>query len=208
MIKRTLSICILLCLNITVITASETEDNTFGGWTFIDATHNFKNGLYIKDHLEHDNYQYSRMECWYNRFCLGYSILPWLKTNLNYVLDREPGYWMHCLEADVAGTLKSGNLKVNLRERFQRSWTPEQGTASNAFRTLFKVSYHIPDSKFGIYLAPEIFIKNKEWNKTRHYIGCTYSITDFMEFDGYYMYYAFRNKPDESVIGLGFNFNF
>lgn len=184
--------------------AQEAEDNTFGGWIFAEVNHDFDNGFYVTEYLEHDNYQFSRTECWYSRTSVGYKVLPWLKVGVNYVPVREDGAWKHLMEVDVVGTLKSGNFKVSIRERYRHGFT---GTATNELRSRLKVAYSIPDSKFGIYLAPEVFTWGDTWKKTRHYVGCTYDIADFMQFEGYYMYYAFRNAPAEHVVGLGLNFD-
>lgn len=205
--KKTGKIVMLLALAMPLASASfaqEAEDNTFGGWVFTEVNHDFDNGLYAAEYLEHDNYQFSRMECWYSRTCIGYKVLPWLKAGVNYICLREPGEWKQLMEVDVVGTLKSGNFKVSIRERYRHGFLD---TPTNELRSRLKVAYSIPNSRFGVYLAPEVFTWGNTWKKTRHYVGCTYDITDFMQLEGYYMYYAFRNDPAEHVIGLGLNFD-
>ena len=187
-----------------VLAAPAQEDNTFGGWLFLEVNHDFENGLYLTEYLEHDNYQFSRMECWYSRTTLGCKILPWLKADVSYVPVREPGFWKHYMEADLIGTLKSGNFKVSIRERYRHGFT---GNATNELRSRLKVAYSIPETRFGVYLAPEVFTWGDEWKKTRHYVACTYNVTDYMQIEGYYLYYAFKNDPAEHVIGLGVNFD-
>lgn len=185
-------------------TAFSQDDETFGGWLFLEVGHEFGDtGLGLTTYFEHDNYQFNHMECWYNRTTLSYKVLPWLKAGVSYVPVREPGYWKHYMEAELTGTLKSGNFKVSIRERYRHGFT---GTATNELRSRLKVAYSIPDSKFGISLAPEVFTWGTEWKKTRHYVSCTYDVLDYMQIEGYYMYYAFKTAPAEHVIGLGLNF--
>lgn len=188
-----------------IANAQEEEDNTFGGWFFTEINHDFDNGMYLTTYFEHDNYQFSRLECWYNRTSLGIKALPWLKIGVNYVLVCNPGnQWKYYGEFDVVGTLKSGDFKVSIRERYRHGFT---GTATNEFRSRLKVAYSIPNSNFGIYLAPEVFTWGNEWKKTRHYAATTYNVNDKIQLEAYYMYYAFKNEPAENVIGFGFNFD-
>lgn len=188
-----------------IANAQEEEDNTFGGWLFTEVNHDFENGMYLTTYFEHDNYQFSRLECWYNRTSLGIKVLPWLKIGVNYVPVCNPGnQWKHYGEFDVVGTLKSGDFKVSIRERYRHGFT---GTATNELRSRLKVAYSIPNSDFGIYLAPEVFTWGDTWKKTRHYAACTYNVKDWLQIEWYYMYYAFKNEPAEHVIGLGVNFD-
>jgi len=96
--------------------AQEQEyDNTFGGWNFIEVNHDFKkHSIYLTGYIECDNYQFQRLECVYGRFSVGYMPLKWLKFGLNYVPLYEPDRWKHYIEADLVGTLKSGDFKVSI----------------------------------------------------------------------------------------------
>lgn len=183
---------------------SAQEDNTFGGWFFAEVNHDFKFGMYMTGYVEYDNYQFQRLECCYSRMSIGYKILPWLKFGVNYVPVCEPGnVWFHYGEVDVMGTLKSGDFKVSIRERYRHGFT----NSKNELRSRLKVAYSIPSSRFGVYLAPEVFTWGTEWKKTRHYVACTYDVLDFMQIEAYYLYYAFKEDPAEHVIGFGLNFN-
>lgn len=184
--------------------AADSEDNTFGGWMFTEINHDFKNGMYVTEYLEHDNYQFSRMECWYSRTTIGVKVLPWLKVDASYVPVREPGEWKHYMETDLIGSLSSGDFKVSIRERYRHGFT---GHATNELRSRLKVAYSVPGTNFGVYLAPEVFTWGDEWKKTRHYVAGTYDINDWMQLECYYLYYAFRNDPAEHIIGLGLNFD-
>lgn len=184
--------------------ARETEDNSFGGRLFLKASHDFKNGLYVSQCFKHDNYQFNRMRSFYSRTSVGYRVFPWLKVGVNYVpvlnSDRS---WSHYAEIDLTGSLKSGNFNVSVRERYRRGLTG----ATNELRSRLKAAYSIPNSQFGIYLAPEVYTWGTEWKKTKHYVGFTYDILDFMQMECFYVYYTYRDRPEEHIIGMGLNFD-
>lgn len=192
------------------VIAQETEENnTFGGWEFLEITYNLKNSPFFASvYFEHDNYQYKSLECWYLRTMFGYKITPWLKADVAYDYMQEPGFITYRAVFDLQGTLKQGNLKVSLRERYVHSWSPELGKQSNVLRSRLKVQYSIPKTKFSPYVAAEVFTWGTTWKKTRHYVACTYDITDFMELECFYLYYAFKDNPAEHVLGIGMNFEF
>ena len=187
--------------------AQEGEDNTFGGWEFFEVNHDFgKSPFFATFYFEHDNYQYKRLECWYTRTTLGARLLPWLKFDVAYDYIHEPSFTTHKAVVDLTGTLRQGGLKVSIRERYQHGWTPEIGEQSDVLRSRLKVSYAIPGTRFSPYLAAEVFTWGDQWKKTRHYVACDYSISKSVEFEAYYLYYAFNGIPAEHVIGVGFNF--
>ena len=187
---------------------SGAEDNRFGGWEFFEASYSFKNlGWFTSVYFEHDNYQYKRLECWYIRLTLGYKINSWLKTDVAYDFMQEPAYITHRGIYDITATVKQGNLTVSLRERYIHSWSPSIGKHSDVLRSRIKAQYSIPDSRFGPYLAVEVFTWDA-WKKTRHYVGTTYKINDHFEIEGYYLYYTFADSPAEHVLGIGLNIEF
>lgn len=180
--------------------------DTFGGWEFIEINHNFKNSKwFVTNYIEHDNISYSKFDCVYNRFTTGCYVLPWLRVGLAYDFMIEPGHLTHRGIAEVVGTLKSGNFKISLRERYFRIWKPD--SRSNELRSRLKVQYAIPDSKFSPYLAIEVFTWGTEWQKARHYAACTYNFNSWMQLEWYYMYYAFKDDPAQHIIGIGLNFD-
>lgn len=187
---------------------AEQEDNTFGGWEFIELYHGFKDSNWFTSiYFEHDNYQYRRLECWYTRFTVGYKINSWLKTDVAYDFMMEPDYITHRGVYDITATLKQGNLSVSLRERYIHSWSPSIGKHSDVLRSRLKAQYSIPDSRFSPYLAIEVFTWDV-WKKTRHYVATTFEINDHFELEGYYLYYTFKGAPAEHVIGIGLNMEF
>lgn len=185
---------------------SETPDSTFGGWQFVEMTYTIPKtkGLSVTAYTEVDNYWFQRLECVYMRLSIDYKPLKWLSFGFNYVPLYEPRKWKHYVEADVVGTLKSGDFKVSIRERYRYNITSN----SHELRSRLKVAYHIPNTRFGVYVAPEVFTWGVDWKKTRHYVAATYNITDYAQLEWYYLYYAFKNSKAEHVIGVGFNFDF
>lgn len=204
MLRKLIAAAALACASLFSAFAQE-DDETFGGWLFTEVNHSFGNGIYVSEYFEHDNYHFNRLECWYTRTSVGMKLLPWLKIGVNYVPVCNPGgVWKHYGEFDVMGTLKSGDFKVSIRERYRHGFT---GTATDELRSRLKVAYSIPGTSVGIYLAPEVFTWGDEWKKTRHYMAFTYDINEHIQLEGYYLYYAFRSVPAEHVLGLGLNFD-
>ena len=191
-----------ICMN-----AQQTEDdNSFGGWHFVEVDHKFGDSKWTGMlYFEHENFRYQRLDCWYIRPGVRYSVLPWLKLGVSYDFLKVPSTYGHRAVFDVVGTLKEGNLSAALRLRYLHTWKPELGTEDNELRTRLIVSYKIPDTRFMPYLAVEIFTWGGEWRKSRHYAACTYDITDFMQVEGFYML-TFRSKDPEHILGLGVNF--
>ena len=206
MMKRLLPL-LLLFLTPLCLRAQEVEDNTFGGWEFIEVNHDFGDSPFFGSfYFEHDNYQYQRLECWYTRTTLGVKILPWLKADAAYDFLQEPAFHTHKLNLDLTGSLKQGNLKVSIRERYVHSWTPATGEQGTVLRSRLKLQYAFPESRWSPYLAVEVFTWGDTWKKTRHYVACNYDFSDTVQFEAYYLYYAFNGMPAEHVIGLGLNF--
>ena len=119
---------------------------------------------------------------------------------------RLPAPYGHRCVFDVVGTLKEGHLSTSLRLRYLHTWKPELGTEDNELRTRLIVSYKIPDTKFMPYMAVEIFTWGNEWRRSRHYVACTYDVTNSMQLEGFYMI-KFSSKDPEHIVGFGMNFS-
>lgn len=179
----------------------------FGGWEFVEVNHDFGDSpLFGTFYFEHDNLQYRYFDCWYTRTTLGVKLLPWLKADVAYDYLKEPEAVTHKLNLALAGTLKLGPLKMAIRERWVHSWTPSLGTEGNVLRSRLKVSYAMEESRWSPYLAVEVFSWGDTWKKTRHYVAMDYDITDWMQFEAYYLYYTHNGRPAQHILGLGFNF--
>lgn len=207
-LKTILMMPILMCSVITFAQEKESQENTFGGWEFLEIAHSFNNSNWFTSlYFEHDNYQYKRLECWYTRLAVGYKINSWLTTDVAYDFMQEPDYVTHRGVYDISATLKQGNLSVSVRERFVHSWTPATSKHNNVLRSRLKVQYSISNSRFSPYLAIEVFTWDI-WKKTRHYVATTYKINNHFEIEGYYLYYTFANASAEHVLGIGLNMEF
>ena len=204
-IKRLFFLVLFIFFCVPISSQEKEEDNTFGGWEFLEVYHDFnETNLFTSFYFEHANYQYKRLESWYARLMFGYKFNNWLKTDVAYDFMQEPDFITHRAVADLTGTLKQGNLTVSVRERYIHSWSPEVNEQGNVLRSRLKAQYAIPNTRFKPYLAVEIFTWDK-WKKTRHYVGSTYSINNHLEIEGYYIYYTFDRKPAEHVLGIGLN---
>ena len=183
------------------------EDNSFGGWHFVEVNHQFGNSPWSAMlYFEHENYQYRRLDCWYLRPSIRYTPLPWMKLGLSYDYLKLPNTYGHRAVAEVTGILKEGHLSASLRFRYLHTWKPELGTEDNELRTRLLISYAIPQAKITPYLATESFTWGMDWRRTRNYIGCIYDVTKFMQIEGFYML-TFSLKSPEHTLGIGLNFN-
>ena len=207
--RRRFLLCTLVLLSLSIcVDAQQTdEDNSFGGWHFVEVDHKFGDSKWSGMlYFEHENFQYQRLDCWFIRPGVRYNVLPWLKLGVSYDFLKAPSTYGHRAVFDVIGTLKEGNLSAALRFRYLHTWKPELGTEDNELRTRLIVSYQIPQTRFKPYLAVEIFTWGAQWRKSRHYVACTYDITKFMQVEWFYML-TFRSKDPEHILGLGLNFN-
>lgn len=134
--------------------AQQEEDNSFGGWHFVEISHKFGNSKVMGMlYFEHENYQYKRLDCWYLRPGIRYNVLPWLKLGLSYDYLKVPDTYGHRIVPEVTGTLREGRLSASLRFRYLHTWKPELHTQDNELRTRLLVSYKIPDLKLMPYVA-------------------------------------------------------
>ena len=182
------------------------EGWNFGGWEFVELNHDFGKGPFFGSfYFEHDNLHYRRFDCWYTRTTIGMKLLSWLKADVAYDLLREPSVFTNKLLFDATATLKTGDLKVALRERYVHSWIGDGGGQDNVLRSRLKLQYHIPSSRFSPYVAIELFTW-KDWKKTRHYVACNYDLTRWMQLEAYYLYYTHHRRPAQHILGMGVNF--
>ena len=204
---RILLFLVAILLLLPLGSKAQEADNSFGGWHWLEVSHKFgdskwSGGIYF----EHENYQYQRLDMWFLRPGIRYNVLPWLKLGASYEYLRIPATYGHRCVFDVVGSLKEGHLSTSLRLRYLHTWKPELGTEDNELRTRLIVSYKIPDTKFMPYMAVEIFTWGNEWRRSRHYVACTYDITDYMQLEGFYMI-KFSSKDPEHIMGFGMNFS-
>lgn len=207
--RRRFLLCTLVLSSLSIcVDAQQTdEDNSFGGWHFVEVDHKFGDSKWTGMlYFEHENFQYQRLDCWYIRPGIRYNVLPWLKLGVSYDYLKVPSTYGHRAVFDVIGTLKEGNLSAALRFRYLHTWKPELGTEDNELRTRLIVSYQIPQTRFKPYLAVEIFTWGGQWRKSRHYVACIYDITQWMQAEAFYML-TFRSKDPEHILGFGLNFN-
>lgn len=207
--KRTrirLVICFLL-LPVMMKAQGEAEDNSFGGWHFLEVAHQFGDSKWSgKIYFEHENFQYQRLDCWFLRPAIGYKALPWLKLNAGYDYLKLPETYGHRALFDVTGTLREGQLSASLRFRYLHTWKPDLGMQDNELRTRLIVAYSIKNVPITPYMAVEIFTWGSLWRKSRHFVACTYDVTDFMQLEGFYML-TFSSSEPEHILGFGINFS-
>ena len=186
--------------------AQPEEDNSFGGWHFVEISHKFGDSKVTGMlYFEHENYQYKRLDCWYLRPGIRYNVLPWLKLGISYDYLKIPGTYGHRVVPEVTGTLQERRLSASLRFRYLHTWKPELHAEDNELRTRLLVSYKIPSIKLMPYVAVEIFTWGNIWRKSRYYVACTYDLTTFMQAEAFYML-TFSDKKPQHILGFGLNF--
>lgn len=207
-LKYVLLAAVALCLSLRA-NAQEEEDNSFGGWHFLEVSHQFGNSPWgVMLFMEHENFQYKRLDCWYIRPGVQYKPLPWLKLGLYYDYLKVPDTYGHRLVADISGTLRQGNLSASIRFRYLHTWKPAVNTQDDELRSRLLVTYAIPNVPLKPYAAVELFTEPLIWRRTRHYLGLMYDITPFMQLDGFYMmHFSKTNRNPQHIVGLGLNFN-
>lgn len=201
------------------------KDFRYGGWHFLEISHTFKDTSKwsCSFYMEHDNYQYQWLDCFFIRAKVGYTIQPksWgsssIKLGLGYDLIGYSATQGHRIVGDVSGKIVRSQLSASVRLRYLHTWKPELDVQDNELRTLLMVQYTFPKKETQTpkgpktrgaikpYLAVEIFTWGNQWRKSRHYIGCMYNITNAMQIEGFYML-TFSNKSPEHILGLGLNF--
>ena len=188
------------------IPAQGAEDDDFGIWTAVTINKGWDK-FYATGRVEYRSKENaSQLDQFILRAVAGYKISPWLKADAGYDHIKGPSSEKNRLLLSATATLKSGNLKASVRERYIRAWTVG-GNASNVLRSKLKVQYSIQQSIVSPYLAVEMFTWDK-WNKTRHYAGAEIGFGKFSKVDVFYMYYTFDGKSAEHVAGLTYSFSF
>lgn len=186
--------------------AAKAQD-TYGGWEFMYASHNFGNTpWYTSLYFEHDNVEYNQLDCWFLRSTWGYKITDWLKTDVACDYFENPTAYAYRGLFNVTATLRQGNLTASARQRFIHSWFPETRTESSLLRTFVKVSYAIPETRFSPYVAAEYFYWGREMKKIRYYAACCYDFTDNVQFECYYLRYTSCGIRTLHLLGVGLNF--
>lgn len=184
----------------------------------------------------------------------NYRIAKWLKADLGYVfLDyRKPGgltdgekyynstYWYprHRGFVSLTESVRLGDVKISIRERFQYTYSPsfdrnrmnmstgdvtQKRTDSQVFRSLrirFAGTYNIPNSKFEPYAAIELFnplggVCFGTVRKAKYTVGTSYKINKRHQVN---LNYSFLDRTgydpeddfvqDQHVIGVGYGISF
>lgn len=200
--KRILFIILLIIPLIS--NAQDIEHDDFGLWGDIQVNHSWDK-MYCSLRAEYRSKNNSRQtDCWFLRPTIGCKIAPWLKADIAYdYMNKQQGLYHQGL-ASLTATLKQENLSVSVRERYVFAYSAETRLSSHLLRSQLKVQYNIPNSIFRPYLAVEMFTW-RDWQKTRHYAGTLINISANQSIDLFYMYYTFKGKPAEHVIGVGYN---
>lgn len=137
-------------------------------------------------------FEHRTNECLFVRPVVGCKLTPWLKGEMAYEFRRKSSSdLVQKGLVSLTGTLRSGNVSLSLRERYQMEFTKKDGETdygpgSSTLRSRLTVEYSIPNSILSPYLSAEAFIW-KTWEKTRFCAGTQFSVTERSTFDLFYM---------------------
>lgn len=202
---------ILLCaLLLTVpcalrLRAQDRDD--FGIWSQIDLgtriSDRWSGGLWF----EHRSKENARtLDC---ALVMPYvSYRPGKHILLNYAsefITTLSGWYITCRPSATL-LLGDGDLSFALRELPIYEYACAKGSGKWTLRTRGKVSYAIPQTRLKPYMSCELFTA-RHWEKTRYYLGTTWSFGDHSTLDLFYLYYVMANAPvQRHVLGLGYAF--
>lgn len=197
-----------LCLLPYASTAQEAEKASYGSLTYADINHKFGgSGWFSTLHLEHNSLRFETTSLVYARTIVGYNFNKWLQADVAYDLMRMPNsVTVHRAVLDITGTVKTGDFKLSLRERYLHDWKPSLGTQGNMVRSRFKFQYDIPNSRFSPSIAIEMFSWGLKWDKTRTFFTCLTKLNDHFYLDISYIWYINSNLPMKHDAGLGLVF--
>ena len=193
---------VLLAFLLLLSCASVTAQDTFCLRNKIKITKGWDKA-YTALQLEHWT-----QDCWFVRPIVGYKFTPWLKGDVAYEFRQK---YSHDLKqkglVSLTGTLRSGNISISVRERYQLEFTRKDGASSfgpgkSVLRSMLTAKYSIPESAFCPYLSAEAFTW-KTWEKARFSAGTLLRVSERSSFDVFYMYTIFASQPTASQHALG-----
>ena len=68
--------------------------DTYGGWEFLEISHDFNKKVWSAFYFEHDNLEYQTFDAFYTRLTVGYKFTKWLKNDVAWDWLKERG--THC----------------------------------------------------------------------------------------------------------------
>ena len=128
--------------------------------------------------------------------------------HLNYAsefIQTLKGWYITC-RPSVSLYLGEGNLSFTLRELPIYTYCCADGSGNWMLRTRGKVAYALPQTPLKPYLSCELFTA-RHWEKTRYYLGTTWSFGKHSTLDLFYLYYVMAGASTQRhVLGLGYAF--
>ena len=202
---RGLFFLILLIAGTGSLHAQERDD--FGIWQSIDiragSAGKWSGGLWF-EHRSKGNAR--TLDCAVVMPYVSFQATPHLLLDYasEYIVALS-GIYISC-RPSVTLMLSAGPLSFSLRELPIYEHSFATGIGYWTLRTRGKASYALPDTKLKPYMSCELFTK-RHWEKTRYYIGSTWSPGKHSTLNLFYMYYVMAGMlTQRHILGLGYAF--
>ncbi len=203
--KKNIIALLLICCNSIAYSQVKTD---FGARGHIDFIKSYDKVL-IGAHTEYRANNYLRStDNWFVAVNGGYTPTKWLSTILQYE------YWgytnTHKIVPIITGTLKSGDLSVALREKYELAI---DNKTTHTLRSRIRAAYNIKNTIFSPHISYEFFnsLEGRGWLRSYHIIGTILNFTEHHSLDVFYLYHLYRGEDSDTgchIIGVGYNITF
>lgn len=199
------SLLVLLSFCGPILRAQDRDD--FGIWQDIDVgarlSERWSGGLWFEHRSKGDA---KVLDCALVMPYVDYKLSRFI--HLNYAsefIQTLKGWYITC-RPSVSLYLGEGNLSFTLRELPIYTHCCTDGTGKWTLRTRGKVAYALPQTRLKPYLSCELFTA-RHWEKTRYYLGTSWSFGSHSTLDLFYLYYVMAGMSTQRhVLGLGYAF--
>ena len=241
---------LLILLSAFALTASAQEES--GTWTSAGISKKVSKRLSLDGELElRTANTLQNIDSWRLGFGAGYKLTPWLKANAGYtfIYDYNPRdttynargrankvnkvYFSprHRLYASLTASKNLGDFSLQLRERWQYTWRPQQdgvrmdlqddedspqygytysrkGSASHVWRNRLKLGYQL-GKKFQPYLSGETYYSTS-FDKFRLKLGTDISLSKHHSLDVGYLFQRTYTDTDANrhILNIGYEYKF
>ena len=204
-VRRVLISALALLFCGQLLPAQERDD--FGIWQDIDIGARFSErwsgGLWF-EHRSKENAK--TLDCALVMPYVNYAAGEHIHLNYASEFIQTLGGWLITCRPSATLLLGDGDLTFALRELPIYTHYCTDGSGKWTLRTRGKVAYALPQTRLKPYLSCELFTA-RHWEKTRYYLGTTWSFGSHSTLDLFYLYYVMAGvSTQRHVLGLGYAF--
>lgn len=199
------SVLVLLSFCGPILRAQDRDD--FGIWQDIDVgaklSERWTGGLWFEHRSKGDA---KVLDCALVMPYLDYKLSRFIHLNYASEFIQTLNGWYITCRPSVSLYLGEGNLSFTLRELPIYTHCCADGSGKWTLRTRGKVAYSLPQTRLKPYLSCELFTA-RHWEKTRYYLGTSWSFGNHSTLDLFYLYYVMAGMSTQRhVLGLGYAF--